>query len=201
VCASTPRATYRAEKRAGRYTFPAEAAFESTEHATKVYSQLVRRLLRNGTTTALYFGSNHLLASLVLADICGKYGQRALVGKTCSDQLVPEYYVETTAGSLKDTEEFIKAVRMKFGEGDAALVQPVITPRFVPTCSIELLKGLGELAHKYGCHVQTHAAESVDQVALGGLSSFPATSGSADKRPIQFAHNTPSFAGTSLSSP
>jgi guanine deaminase len=137
----------------------------------------------------------------VLADICGKYGQRALVGKTCSDQLVPEYYVETTAGSLKDTEEFIKAVRRKFGEGDAALVQPVITPRFVPTCSIELLKGLGELAHKYGCHVQTHAAESVDQVALGGLSSFPATSGFADKRPIQFAHNTPSFAGTSLSSP
>lgn len=37
----------------------------------------------------------------------------------------------------------------------------------MPTCSRELLHGLGQLALKYGCHVQTHAAESVDQVALG----------------------------------
>lgn len=37
----------------------------------------------------------------------------------------------------------------------------------MPTCSPELLKGLGEIAEVYGCHIQTHAAESVDQVALG----------------------------------
>lgn len=37
----------------------------------------------------------------------------------------------------------------------------------MPTCSRELLRGLGQLALKYGCHVQTHASESVDQVALG----------------------------------
>ena len=36
----------------------------------------------------------------------------------------------------------------------------------VPTCSRELLQGLGALAGKYDCHVQTHAAESVDQVSL-----------------------------------
>ena len=96
-----------------------------------MYTQVVRRLLRNGTTTALYFGSNHLEASLILADVCGAYGQRALVGKTCSDQLVPDYYVENTLGSLRDTETFINAVRDKFGSDDEALVQPVITPRFV----------------------------------------------------------------------
>lgn len=114
-----------------RYTFPAEAAFSSPSHARRVYTQVVRRLLRNGTTTASYFGSNHLEASLILADICGEYGMRSLVGKTCSDQLVPDYYVETTQGSLKDTETFISKVYEKFGKDDDALVQPVITPRFV----------------------------------------------------------------------
>ncbi|KAF8244487.1 Metallo-dependent hydrolase [Wilcoxina mikolae CBS 423.85] len=148
-----------------KYTFPSEAEFASPAYARKIYTQVVRRLLRNGTTTALYFASNHLEASLILADICGSYGQRALVGKTCSDQLVPDYYVETTQGSLRDTEAFIVGLREKFGD-EGALVMPVVTPRFVPTCSRELLKGLGVLAKKYNCHIQTHAAESVDQVAL-----------------------------------
>ncbi|KAI5851880.1 hypothetical protein BZA05DRAFT_398133 [Tricharina praecox] len=147
-----------------KYTFPAEAAFASTAHASAVYPRLICRLLRNGTTTALYFASNHLAASLILAETCAKYGQRALVGKTCSDQLLPEDYVETTAGSLADTEVFVKSVYERHGRN--GLVMPVVTPRFVPTCSLELLQGLGEIAEKYSCHIQTHAAESVDQVAL-----------------------------------
>ena len=150
-----------------KYTFPAESAFSDPLHAKRVYTRLVRRLLRNGTTTAMYFGSNHLQASLILASICGDHGQRALVGKTASDQLLPDYYVETTNGSLRDTEQFVVGVREEWGDGEEALVQPVVTPRFVPTCSEDLLRGLGELVRKYGCHVQTHAAESVDQVALG----------------------------------
>ena len=46
------------------------------------------------------------------------------------------------------------------------LVQPVITPRFIPTCSPELLQGLGDLAHKYNCHVQSHISESQDEMEL-----------------------------------
>ena len=44
--------------------------------------------------------------------------------------------------------------------GAQALVQPVITPRFLPSCTDELLRGLGDLAAKYGCHVQSHCSES-----------------------------------------
>ncbi|KAI5853238.1 hypothetical protein DFP73DRAFT_535725 [Morchella snyderi] len=147
-----------------KYTFPEEATFSSLTHAERIYTALVRRLLRNGTTTALYFGSNHLPATQVLADTCAGSGQRAFVGKTCSDQFLPEYYVETTDSSLKDTESFITYCREKW-PSEAGLVKPVVTPRFVPTCSAELLDGLGKLAAKYNCHVQTHASESVDEVA------------------------------------
>jgi hypothetical protein len=52
------------------------------------------------------------------------------VGKTCSDQFLPEYYVETTDSSLKDTESFITYCREKW-PSEAGLVKPVVTPRFV----------------------------------------------------------------------
>lgn len=40
----------------------------------------------------------------------------------------------------------------------------------VPTCSRKLLEGLGSLAKEYDCHVQSHAAESIDEVAWGAFS-------------------------------
>ena len=133
-----------------------------------LYSRLVRRLLRNGTTTALYFATVHLEASKILADICDTSGQRAYVGKLNADQLSPDYYVESTSSSLTDTETFIQYCRKTFCQTSTrtSTVHPVITPRFIPTCSVPLLQGLGELAAKYDCHVQSHASETVDQVTL-----------------------------------
>lgn len=45
------------------------------------------------------------------------------------------------------------------------LVEPVLTPRFVPTCSNHLLEGLGKLSQEKKLRVQSHMAESLDQVA------------------------------------
>ncbi len=40
-------------------------------------------------------------------------------------------------------------------------VYPVITPRFIPSCSDEALEGLGELAKAYkDIHIQSHVSES-----------------------------------------
>ena len=44
------------------------------------------------------------------------------------------------------------------------LIEPVLTPRFVPTCSDELLSGLGQLSASHDLLVQSHMAESHDQV-------------------------------------
>ncbi|KAI5805857.1 hypothetical protein EDC01DRAFT_640593 [Geopyxis carbonaria] len=147
------------------YTFPAESAFHDPKHAYEVYTGLVRRLLQSGTTTALYFGSKHLDATKILAMICNAHGQRALVGKTCMDKM-SFGHEDTTEQSLDDTKKFIEWCHERWTPGHNALIMPVITPRFIPTCSWELLQGLGKLAEKYQCRVQTHAVESVDQVAL-----------------------------------
>jgi len=39
-------------------------------------------------------------------------------------------------------------------------VLPVVTPRFIPSCTDEMLQGLGEIAAEYHCHIQTHCSES-----------------------------------------
>ncbi|KAL4689586.1 hypothetical protein H8959_012377, partial [Pygathrix nigripes] len=88
-----------------KYTFPAEHRFQNIDFAEEVYTRVVRRTLKNGTTTACYFGTLHTDSSLLLAEITDKFGQRAFVGKVCMDlnDTFPEYK-ETTEESIKETE-------------------------------------------------------------------------------------------------
>ncbi|KAJ7695967.1 hypothetical protein B0H17DRAFT_894957, partial [Mycena rosella] len=44
------------------------------------------------------------------------------------------------------------------------LVKPVLPPRFVPTCSDELLVGLGKLSAAENLKIQSHLSEMNDQV-------------------------------------
>ena len=69
----------------GTYTFPLEASYADPAFAEDVYDDLVRTLLENGTTTALYFATIHEEASLVLARTCLRYGQRGFVGLVAMD--------------------------------------------------------------------------------------------------------------------
>ncbi|WP_106768801.1 guanine deaminase [Paenibacillus faecalis] len=144
------------------YTFPLESKFSDLHFAQKVYDDVVSTLLANGTTTALYFATVHKEASLLLAQICASKGQRGLVGKVVMDdpEQNPEYYRDVdTKAALADTEEFIIAVQ-ELAKSTKQGVYPVVTPRFIPSCTDEGLKGLGELAAKYDTYVQSHCSES-----------------------------------------
>ncbi|MFK7867855.1 MAG: amidohydrolase family protein [Roseobacter sp.] len=143
-----------------KYTFPLEARYADLAFATEVYQRLVRRLLSCGTTTAVYFATLHGPASLKLAETCLSLGQRAWVGRVAMDLAggCPEYYRDKDAQTaVADTASFIDAVRALPGN---SLVEPVITPRFIPACSDAALKGLGDLAATTGAPVQTHCSES-----------------------------------------
>jgi guanine deaminase len=144
------------------YTFPLEARYQDVAFASAVYESLVDGLLANGTTTALYFGTIHLAATKSLADICLRKSQRALIGRVAMDDArqCPAYYRDPTAEEAEAlTRSLIEYVRSMPGN-ETALVKPVITPRFIPSCTDELLVRLGALARESGCHVQTHCSES-----------------------------------------
>ncbi|NXJ63315.1 GUAD deaminase, partial [Rostratula benghalensis] len=133
------------------YTFPTEAKYKHSDFAEEVYTRVVRRTLKNGTTTACYFATIYTDTSLLLAEIIDKFGQRAFVGKVCMDMndSVPQYK-EITADSVQETER----------------VQPVITPRFGPSCTEDLLSALGDLAQARDLHVQSHISENEEELKL-----------------------------------
>lgn len=144
------------------YTFPLEAQYADLDLAASRYRVLVEDLLANGTTTALYFATQHVEASKLLADICIELGQRALVGKVAMDDPAscPDNYRDADAqAAVEGTRDVIEHIRGHAGNAEG-LVLPVVTPRFTPSCSNEALYGLGALAKDYDCHVQTHCSES-----------------------------------------
>lgn len=144
----------------GKYTFPLEAQYADLTFARERYETLVSDLLASGTTTALYFATVHREATQLLAEICLRQGQRALVGKVVMDDPAscPDYYRDASAeAAVAETRAVIDYVRA-LPDNDRVL--PVITPRFIPSCTDAALSSLGKLAAECDCHVQTHCSES-----------------------------------------
>jgi guanine deaminase len=144
------------------YTFKLEARYADEAYARAMYTDLVATLLANGTTTAVYFATLHLPATQILAEICLAQGQRALIGRVAMDDPVqcPETYRDPSAEvAIEETRRFIAFVKTMPGN-EHHLIEPVITPRFIPACTDELLRGLGNLAAETGCAIQTHCSES-----------------------------------------
>ena len=128
----------------------------------QVYTDLVKTLLANGTTSAMYFGTIHNEATFELAKICANLGQRGFVGKVVMDDknMNPDFYRDnSTKEAIENTEKFIVDVRA-LTKNVPQGVYPVITPRFVPSCTDDALLELGKLAKKYNCYIQSHCSES-----------------------------------------
>ncbi|KAI3372446.1 hypothetical protein L3Q82_022932, partial [Scortum barcoo] len=165
------------------YTFPVESRFQDLEYARRVYTQVVRRTLRNGTTTACYFATIHTEASLLLGQITNDFGQRALVGKVCMDRNnFVKHYKETIQECQEETCRCVSTVYHSTRQicwrafthvfiaellnKKYPLVKPVVTPRFAPSCSGALLGQLGAIAKNNNLHIQSHISENVEEVNL-----------------------------------
>jgi guanine deaminase len=143
------------------YTFPLEARYADPAYAHSVWSHMVPTFLRHGTTTSVYYATTHEESTRLLAEICVDHGQRAYVGRVAMDhpEGTPEWYRDATAQQgIEDSQQSIENIRAI--AGNTSLVSPIITPRFIPACTDELLMGLGELAESTNTLVQTHCSES-----------------------------------------
>ncbi|KAI1100159.1 guanine deaminase [Jackrogersella minutella] len=147
-------------------TFPNEARFRDPAYARRVYSRCVDGFLKQGITTASYYGSLHAEATNILADICLEKGQRALVGKCNMNRNAPEYYRDASVeASLEGTEQCIRHIRGIDPEGK--LLKHVLTPRFAISCDPDLLDGLGRLAAANpDLPIQTHFNEAAQEMAF-----------------------------------
>ncbi len=141
------------------YTFPEEGKYGDLDYSRKVFTRLINELWRVGTTRAVVFASVHKDSTKLLMDMFMEAGLGAYVGKVNMDRNTAPELTENTIDSILETEEILKAYMDK-----SPLVKPIITPRFAPTCSEELLKALGDLAFKYNAAVQSHLNENNAEV-------------------------------------
>ncbi|KAG7002078.1 mediator of RNA polymerase II transcription subunit 17 [Physcia stellaris] len=149
------------------YTFPLESSFSSLSRARHIYSRVIARTLAHGTTTAAYYATLHVPATNLLTTLCHTAGQRAKVGRVCMDNptINPSFYRdESPLAALSAT----RATITHSAQLDPAreLVEPIITPRFAPSCTSACLHQLGALAQHHDLPIQTHISENADEIAL-----------------------------------
>lgn len=142
-----------------KYTFPTEAHFKNKRLARKIYRDLAKKLIENGTTRVAMFSSLHLDATMILMEELEKAGVTGYVGKVNMDRNSPDELSETTAKSIRDTLKWIELSK-KFKN-----IKPIITPRFTPSCTNKLMKRLGEIAKEYDLPIQSHLSENTGEIA------------------------------------
>ena len=142
------------------YTFPEETKYADPDYARRLYRRFVHELWMQGTMRSAVFGTIHPEATRILADLFIQAGMGAYVGLVGMNRNSPETLQNTTA-ELLDGMRMLKEHLDEHGEGR---VQPIITPRFVPSCSDKMLRALGEYAAETGLPVQSHLSENRSEI-------------------------------------
>ena len=142
------------------YTFPEESKYSDLAYAERAYGSFAEHLLHSTTTRACVFATVHVPATLLLMRKLEQLGLRAYVGKVNMNRSCPEYIREpSTNQSVRDTEQWLREA--------AAFthVRPILTPRFIPSCTDDLMYALRDLREKYDLPVQSHLSENFGEIA------------------------------------
>lgn len=142
------------------YAFPAESKYAAPEYARQAYGVFAKALHESATTRAAIFATLHRPATELLMDLVEETGVQAYIGKVNMDRNSPEYLCETTVESAEETERWLADCAGKYEN-----CKPILTPRFVPSCSGELMKRISALQKKYNLPVQSHLSENMAEVA------------------------------------
>nr|WP_232793431.1 guanine deaminase [Caulobacter hibisci] len=142
-----------------QHTFPAEAAFADPDHAKEAAGFFVDELLRNGTTTALVFGSVHKGSVDALFAEAYARDMRLIAGKTLMDRNAPLGLMDDVETARADMESLIADWHGKGRLGYA------VTPRFAISCTDAQLEMAGQvLAEHPGVWMQTHLSENPREI-------------------------------------
>ena len=142
------------------YTFPEESKYADVHYAERMYRRFLHTQWLFGTMRSVVFGTMHTESTRVLMKLYQEAGMGAMVGKVGMNRNCPDTLTEEVDAYIAGQESLIA----EFGDANA-LVRPIITPRFVPSCTPELLKACGELANKYQLPVQSHLSENTSEIA------------------------------------
>jgi guanine deaminase len=139
------------------HTFPEEAKYHDLAYARAAYTLFVEEMKRGPNTRMVVYATVHVPATMILMDMLEESGLVSMVGKVNMDRNCPDNLrEENAAASLNATREWLGLAQ---GKGYSGTL-PILTPRFIPSCSDELLRGLGALRREMNLPVQSHLSES-----------------------------------------
>lgn len=141
------------------YTFPTEQQFADKAHASDVAGIFLKELLRNGTTTALVFGTVHKQSVEAFFEAAEALNLRMIAGKVLMDRNAPDYLTDTAESGYADSKELIERWH---GKGR---LHYAVTPRFAPTSTPEQLTLAGQLLREYpDLYMHTHLSENRKEI-------------------------------------
>ena len=143
-----------------QYTFPEEEKYTNLDYAQKAYSIFTKALKKSATTRACIFATRHREATVLLMELMEKTGLVSYVGKVNMDREASQALVEESVeSSAYQTFGWINSVHNKFQN-----TKPILTPRFIPCCTDELMEELKQIQMTYGIPVQSHLSESPGEI-------------------------------------
>lgn len=143
-----------------KHTFPAERRYNDIEYAREMSAFFIKQLLRNGTTTALMFGTVHPESVDALFEAAHNINMRMIAGKVMMDRNAPDYLLDTAETSYTQSKALIE----RWHRNGRLLY--AITPRFAPTSTPEQLAMAQRLREEYpDTYLHTHLCENKDEIA------------------------------------
>lgn len=141
------------------YTFPLEQQFADKAKAREVADFFLAELLRNGTTTALVFGTVHPESVEAFFEAAAARSLRMIAGKVMMNRNCPPSVRDTADSSYTDSKALIEK-----WHGHGRLLYAV-TPRFAPTSDEKQLDKAGQLLQEYpDVYLHTHVAENQQEI-------------------------------------
>ena len=141
-----------------KYTFPEESKYKNLKYAKKAYDIFVDDLKKTATTRFAMFATIHNDATLYLMNKLEIVGFKGYVGKVNMDRNSPKILIEKTKNSVKDTVLWIEACKKLKN------IKPILTPRFIPSCTDELMSELSNIMKTYNLPVQSHLSENRSEI-------------------------------------
>ena len=142
-------------------TFPQEAQYADLSYAKKAYSIFVDDLKHSFTTRACIFATLHRPATELLMDMLEESGLSTMVGKVNMDRNgTPQLQEESAQASAEETRRWLEEIKGRYDH-----TYPILTPRFTPSCTDELMTELGKIQREYHLPVQSHLSENFGEIA------------------------------------
>ncbi|MDY3007095.1 amidohydrolase family protein [Anaerococcus sp. AGMB00486] len=142
------------------YTFKAEAKFKDLSYAKRSYKRFVDYIRRGPNTRFAIFATLHLDPTIILMDMMEESGLVSFIGKVNMDRNGGAELEEKDADeSIKTTISWLDKIKGKYKN-----TYPIITPRFIPSCSDELLNKLRKVKNEYKLPIQSHLSENLGEI-------------------------------------